>query len=83
MATCPACGGRGCEDCGLTGTFEVTCCPLEWVDGQIFEMIEMVEFYEKGIPPVAGGLLDQMAYFVKFASFTSAETRPYKRELEH
>lgn len=41
-------------------------------------MIEMAEFYEKGIAPVSGGLLDQTAWFVKFAAAVRGESQKYK-----
>jgi hypothetical protein len=42
----------------------------------------MSEFYDKGLPPVAGGLLDQTAYFVRFAALVANESRPYKKSFE-
>jgi hypothetical protein len=77
-AECPACGGTGCDGCGRTGRFDVTACPLRWIGSEIWEMIEMTEFYDKGIAPVAGGLLDQTAYFVKFAAAVRGESEQYK-----
>lgn len=77
-ADCPVCRGQGCDACGQTGRFEVTQCPLKWIEPEFWEMIEMVEFYDKGIAPVAGGLLDQTAYFVKFAAAVRGESEQYK-----
>lgn len=55
---------------------------MDWIDAEVWEMIEMVDFFEKGMPPVAGGLLDQTAYFVKFAGFTQQEARQYRKRFE-
>jgi len=82
MADCPVCGGRGCGDCKQTGRFEVTACPMLWIEPAIWELIDMAEFWEKGMPPVAGGVMDQTAYFVAFAQRVFAEEKKYKKKWE-
>ena len=76
---CVSCGGSGCADCGHTGRFQVTHCPAEWIDEDIFKMIGLAELYEKGLAPVAGGVLDQAAFFVHFAQRVWNEAAQYKR----
>ncbi len=78
IGTCPSCGGNGCADCKETGTFELTQCPIEWLEDEIWHMIELAELYEKGLPPVAGGSLDQTAYFIRFARMVMNENAKYK-----
>lgn len=76
------CKGRSsvCDACDGSGVFEVICCPLEWIEERIWQMIELAELYEKGLPPVAGGALDQTAYFVRFAKQVMDESAQYKLE---
>ena len=81
--TCVVCGGNaaGCDACGGSGTFDITDCPQRWIDDWVWQMIELSEMYEKGLPPVAGGVLDQAAYFVRFAKRVMDESAQYKVEL--
>jgi hypothetical protein len=39
-------------------------CPLIEVPSAVWELTEMADLYKKGLPPVAGGVLDQAAAFV-------------------
>ena len=82
MADCPVCKGRGCDACGKTGRFEITQCPMLLIERSFWDLMDMVDFYEKGIPPVVGGLLDQTAWFVAFARQVFDEERPYKARQE-
>lgn len=63
---CPACNGRDehCESCRGWGYTLVTTCPQNLMDRDTVEFIQLAELYEKGLPPVAGGVLDQAAAFV-------------------
>jgi hypothetical protein len=69
-----------CDECGGSGVFEITSCPLVWIDSRIWQLIELSEMYEKGLPPVEGGVLDQTAYFVRFAKLVIDESAQYKLE---
>lgn len=69
-----------CDECGGTGTFDITDCPQRWIDDWVWQMIELAEMYEKGLPPVIGGVLDQTAYFVRFAKQVIDESAQYKME---
>ena len=60
--------------------FEITGCPQEWIEDRIWQLIELSELYEKGLAPVAGGVLDQTAYFVRFAKRVMDESAQYKLE---
>jgi hypothetical protein len=71
LVKCPICEGTGtaadkktkCEHC-QDGDFELTQCPYQYV-GHYAELSQLCHLWtENGIPPVAGGVLDQTAYFV-------------------
>jgi hypothetical protein len=83
VGTCVVCGGNAaaCEECSGSGTFDILDCPQRLIDDWVWQMIELAEMYEKGLPPVAGGVLDQAAYFVRFAKRVMDESAPYKMEF--
>lgn len=66
---CPECSGRGflgqdpCPHC-KDGFFEIPGCPKQYVDAPLTEAINIASFAMKGQWPLAGGLLDQSAWFV-------------------
>lgn len=61
-----ACGGKGCGVCGGEGRFEIDRCPLKIVPPDYWFAIRLAEAYARhGIPPRAGGYLDQAADFVQ------------------
>lgn len=78
---CPDCGGQGCEPCNATGMIDITQCPFEWIDDDVWEAMEFADLYEKGLPPIAGGALDQAAVFVDACRFIWQEEAVWKREL--
>lgn len=39
------------------------------MDTEIWEALRYADFYERGMPPVAGGLLDQAHWFVEACQF--------------
>lgn len=78
---CIECGGRGCKECEETGKLEITQCPLELITPDIWEVIEMAEFFEKGLPPVAGGVLDQAKIFIDACRFIFREQARWKKKL--
>ena len=47
----------------------------------MWELIALAELYEKGLPPVAGGALDQAAAFVDAVRFVWAEQARWKARL--
>jgi len=54
------CGERPeCPDCHGTGRRAITGCPWKLIDEHTADVIRMAGFWKKGIPPVAGGYLDQ------------------------
>jgi len=60
---CPTCGGHGCESCGETGDFSVVGCPSEFCSDTA-ATIELIDLFNDGLPPIAGGVLDQSAWFI-------------------
>lgn len=40
-------------------------CPQLAVPAEVWEVIELADLYEKGLPPVAGGTLDQADAFLR------------------
>jgi len=63
--TCMACGGTGCSECGNIGSVDIVQCPLEIITADVWELLEYAELYKKGLPPVAGGALDQAKIFTE------------------
>ncbi len=80
---CVRCGGDkdDCPECKGTGIFTVTQCPLDEVDADVFDLIDDAELFEKGLPPVAGGTLDQCDWFVDACKFIWAELARHESEL--
>ena len=79
---CPACGGKGCKLCDH-GVQHLNRCPLDEVPGVYFEAFELADLYEKGLPPVDGGTLDQASAFLAACRVIWAErARLEKQELQ-
>jgi hypothetical protein len=70
---CPTCEEAGCDDCGGSGYFEVTDCPKSLIDRETLRAIRMADLMRQGLPPVAGGVLDQSAWFVSFYELFRSE----------
>ena len=51
----------------------VTECPLRCVPHDVWQLLDLSELYWAGLPPVAGGALDQAAGFVEAARFIRGE----------
>jgi len=79
--TCLICKGTGCSECNNAGQVDITQCPLEFINTEIWEVIKYVRLYEKGLPPVAGGALDQTYNFLLAADFVMAEEQYWKNKL--
>lgn len=68
---CPACDGEGCDECG-DGWFQIDGCPSEYA-ADLGNTLRLVDLFKKGLPPVAGGSLDQSAWFVSVANRLESE----------
>lgn len=78
---CITCSGAGCDECENKGTITITCCPLEMITNDVWQIIQLVEFYEKGLPPIAGGTLQQAKVFNDAALFIMHEKQYWKSKL--
>lgn len=78
---CVSCNGAGCLDCDEQGSIIIAACPLEFVTADVWEVIKFAELYEKGLPPVAGGALDQACIFINAAMFIFREKAHWKAKL--
>ncbi len=65
---CPVCQGRGCRHCDH-GTVRITACPLTLLPSEIWTVLDLAALYDKGLPPVAGGALDQAEGFLAACRF--------------
>lgn len=78
---CLSCNGKGCDECQESGTIRIEQCPLEIITADIWEAIDMANLYiEHGLPPVAGGQLDQTAVFLDAARFIANEKKSYETD---
>ena len=59
---CPACNGGGCDQCD-EGYYRVIGCPNGYC-GDMKRAIPLIDLFNKGMAPVAGGVLDQAAWFI-------------------
>lgn len=75
---CPSCNGLGCKEC-KDGYFEIDGCPNAYCRGTI-DAIDLFDLFAKGIPPIAGGALDQASSFIGASQFFSNEERRVKNE---
>lgn len=81
LVQCPNCGGNGCSSCGDRGDFELTSCPNRYVGHDAADTLQYVGLCENGLPPVAGGALDQTQWFMDALSFVSNERATWRNAL--
>ena len=60
----------------------LTGCPLDYVTDDIWTAIDYAELYEKGLPPIAGGALDQAQIFLDACKLILAEKAYWKKRLK-
>ena len=77
---CLSCDGTGCDECDH-GTIDIACCPMLLVTEDVLEVMEYAELYEKGLPPVAGGALDQAKSFTDACRIIWQEIAYWKNRL--
>ena len=51
------------------------------ITSDVWEVIMLAGLFEKGLPPVAGGTLDQAKIFVEAALFVFAQQAHWKNKL--
>lgn len=78
---CPNCEEKGCELCHGRGRFEIEGCPQQMVDRELADCLRPARLYEKGLPPVMGGSLDQANWFVEMAECYWSERAQCRAEL--
>lgn len=78
---CLGCDGNGCDECGTSGYTTITGCPQRELTSDIFDLIEMSELYGKGLPPIAGGALDQTKSFIDAFRQLTRDQQTLKRAL--
>jgi hypothetical protein len=67
---CEECGGRdelilNCKSCRGTGKIRFESCLLKIITVDIWELLDAVEFADKGNLPISGGFLDQTESFME------------------
>jgi hypothetical protein len=60
--------------------FFIPGCPNTYV-GELSEAINLADLFYKGLPPIAGGTLDQSSWFLRFADCLASEDAQAKSEL--
>jgi hypothetical protein len=74
---CPCCNGEGCSECQM-GMIQIIGCPNRYCS-TVADVVRMSEFFDKGLPPVAGGLLDQSAWFLDAVSVLRRDEAEMRR----
>lgn len=82
LLTCPACDGAGCAECEERGELVIVGCPAEQIGADVLLALEMIRLLDKGLPPLAGGALDQTAVFLDAARFVWTEEARWKAHFE-
>jgi len=77
---CNECGGHGCKHCE-GGYFKVTECPSQFIGQDLIADIRVVTASEHHLP-VAGGLLDQSAWWFELKTLLSVEENRVQEEQE-
>ena len=72
------CRGLGCDECE-DGYFAIAGCPNAYVR-RLLPALRLADMYEKGLPPIAGGTLDQAASFIDFVRQLDYEDALVKAE---
>jgi hypothetical protein len=75
---CPQCRGQGCSECNQ-GSVAVQGCPNQYCRSMI-DVVGLCDLYERGLPPIAGGALDQAAWFLEAANRLKHEEQTLKAE---
>lgn len=75
---CPECGGHGCNECD-DGWFTVSECPSKFIGQQMISDILVTAACEHHLP-VAGGLLDQSAWWFELRQRLQSEEHKITEE---
>ena len=77
---CPVCEGDGCDHCS-GGWYEIAECPSKYIGTELIDDIRIVTASEQHLP-VAGGLLDQSAWWFELRQSLQAEERRIQDEKD-
>ena len=77
---CQECGGQGCSECE-DGYFSLTQCPSEFIGQDLISDIRLITATEHHLP-VAGGLLDQSAWWFELKTLLASEENRVQAEQE-
>jgi hypothetical protein len=75
---CPSCAKRGCGECEGKGRFKISG-PIK-VPSWCWSVLTVSERYRKGVPPVAGGSLDQTNWINQVCDFVDGERQAHLSE---
>lgn len=75
---CPSCFGHGCDHCN-DGQWDLRGCPNAYCR-DLSTAIRLADLFEKGLPPVSGGSLEQSVTFVEFVQRLAYEEQLIKAE---
>lgn len=75
---CPLCDGDGCDECE-EGYLKIPDCPNRFCK-ELIPAVNMIELFEKGLPPIAGGVLDQSAWFIECVRTFQSEEASVKAD---
>jgi len=78
---CIVCDDAGCQACGQRGEELFNTCPLDMVTADVWEAIDLAILMEKGLTPLAGGVLDQTANFLVAARTIYSEKARCEQQL--
>ncbi len=73
MIACPTCDEQGCAECNQQGFFCISDCPKNHIDLEFYHITKLADWLQSGLPPVAGGALNQAAWFMDFAKLLKSE----------
>ena len=76
---CPSCSGNGCSDCEEKGVFVIDGCPNTYC-GPVARLCRLADLFDKGILPVAGGALDQAAWFLEAVGVLASDEHQMRAE---
>jgi len=68
--------------CNSRGEWDLETCPLLFIEDDITELFRYADLYEKGLPPIMAGTLDQSKSFVDACMLIWDEEASYKAERE-
>lgn len=75
---CPNCDSKGCKECN-NGYFTVDGCPNKFCSDMAY-VTQFVDLFQKGLPPISGGTLDQTKWFLDVAEQLTNDEAALKRK---